>query len=453
MELDTALRAGSDLRLAIVGAGGKTTALFHLARRLRPPVILTASTHLAVGQLALADRHLVIEEIQQLKNALRNLPTGVLLLTGAIGDDQRTKGLPLPWIERIFEIACENRIPVLLEADGSRQKPLKAPADHEPVIPGGVNQVMVVAGLSVLGKPLDEEFVHRVEQFSAITELKRGQAITKDALEKLLLHPQGGLKGIPGTARRIVMLNQADSQRVHQQALSIASNLLAGYDSVLVSSFIDTDQTPGGPVRVICEKTAGIILAAGAARRYGKAKAILPWQGQPLIRHVAQTALGAGLSPVIVITGAIHEPVVNALAGLPLQIVHNPRWSEGQSSSLRAGLDALAERVGAAIFLLADQPLVTVEVLNALTGLHRQTLTPVIAPLVGGRRANPVLFDRITFSDLSRLKGDIGGRAVFTNFPPTWLPWSDPNLLLDIDTTEDYHRLLELSSKRNTADE
>ena len=99
--------------------------------------------------------------------------------------------------------------------------------------------------------------------------------------------------------------------------------------------------------------------------------------------------------------------------------------------------------MGAAIFLLVDQPQVSVSLLRALVEAHAGDLPDVLAPLVEDRRANPVLFDRRTFPDLLSLQGDTGGRAIFAKFPPHHLPWQDAMLLQDIDTLEDYQRLRE----------
>jgi molybdenum cofactor cytidylyltransferase len=100
------------------------------------------------------------------------------------------------------------------------------------------------------------------------------------------------------------------------------------------------------------------------------------------------------------------------------------------------------EGAGAAIFLLADQPQVTASVLRALLEKHAQGLYPVVAPLVLDRRANPVLFDRVTFPDLLLLEGDVGGRAIFHKHRVEYLPWHDDRLLLDVDTPEMYQRLI-----------
>jgi molybdenum cofactor cytidylyltransferase len=64
--------------------------------------------------------------------------------------------------------------------------------------------------------------------------------------------------------------------------------------------------------------------------------------------------------------------------------------------------------------------------------------------MVLDRRANPVLFDRATFPDLMALKGDVGGRGVFSKYKVTYLPWYDEALLLDVDTPEQYQRLKDL---------
>jgi len=190
------------------------------------------------------------------------------------------------------------------------------------------------------------------------------------------------------------------------------------------------------------ESVAGIILAAGASQRMGQPKPLLLWRGEPFICHVARTALDAGLAPVVIVTGARAEEVRAALADLPVEIVYNPNWAEGQSTSVRTGLQALPPETDAAIFLLADQPRIPVELVRALVARHAQTQPPIVAPMIEGKRGNPVLFDRSTFPDLMSLQGDAGGRLIFSRYPAAYVPWHDPSLLLDVDTLEDYEQLL-----------
>ena len=197
-----------------------------------------------------------------------------------------------------------------------------------------------------------------------------------------------------------------------------------------------TDQKSMVPV------VTGVILAAGAASRMGQPKLLLSWKGEPLIRHAARCALQSGLAPLVVVTGAYAAEMQIALAGLAVSLVHNPDWQAGQSTSVRSGLAVLPDRTQAVIFLLGDQPFVTSELLRALVNTYAQTRPTILAPFVGEKRANPVLFDHSIFEALGQLKGDAGARSLFTQYPPTPMPWADERLLLDVDTPEDYQRLL-----------
>jgi molybdenum cofactor cytidylyltransferase len=441
MDLKQALRADSKIRLALVGSGGKTTAMFQLARQLTGPVMTTSSTHLAREQLTLADRHWRIyqaEQIDDLTEAILTAP--ISLFHGSeIGED-RVEGEKPDVLDALLHFADQQDLPLLIEADGSRRLPIKAPAEHEPAIPPWVNTVVVMVGFSAFGNPISEENVHRLDRFCALAHLSAGDRLTGEGLVSYLLHPLGGLKNIPQAARKIVLLNQVDSAEQEASAHPIAKVLISTYDAVITASL--SRQV----IHAAYEQTAGVILAAGASQRFGKAKVLEEWQGVSFVRRVAETAIKGGLSPIVVVTGELDKEIRLSLAGLPIQIVKNLKWREGQSTSVQAGLKALEGRAKSAIFLLADQPQVPASILSQLTDLHSRTLAPAIAPQVMGRRANPVLFDQVTFSDLNRLVGDVGGRAIFDRYPITFLPSKDERLLLDIDTPDDYNRLKELSA-------
>lgn len=100
----------------------------------------------------------------------------------------------------------------------------------------------------------------------------------------------------------------------------------------------------------------------------------------------------------------------------------------------------MRESVSAVLFLLADQPGVTPELLSALVQRHRETLAPVIAPRHAGQRGNPVLFDRATFPEFAGLEGDVGARPILLAHRDevAWVDWPTPEILQDIDTSADY---------------
>ena len=181
------------------------------------------------------------------------------------------------------------------------------------------------------------------------------------------------------------------------------------YDAVLIAS------AQAGIVHAALEPTAGIVLAAGGATRYGSPKQLLIWKGQPLVRTAVQAALDAGLSTVVVVTGAHAEEVEAAVGDLRVTIARNEAWVDGQASSIRRGLEACPPGIGSAMFLLADQPFVSAALVRALADAHASEAAAIVAPMIGGdRRGNPVLFDRETFEDLRGLRGDEGGRGIFS---------------------------------------
>ena len=436
MRLDT--RPLSNQRISFSGSGGKTTALFQLAREMEnihKKVLVTATSHLGLWQTPFADHHIIEDDIRDIPN------TGITLITGQV-DERKTKPINNKTLYWLHEESKTKNTPLLIEADGSKQKPLKAPNQHEPPIPDFVDMVIYTAGLSAIGKPLTEENVHRPEIFSNLVNLNVNEPILPEHIVAYLSHPQGGQKNIPHNARKILLLNQADTDELQSIGGKMAKELIGHFDSVIVGSL--KQQT----FRTF-EHTAAIILAAGDSTRYGSPKQLLDWKGKPFIRHIVETAAQAGLWPLVVVTGAHTADIRYALNGLQTDIVYNPDYRKGQSTSIKAGINFIQnlpnKNIGSAIFLLADQPQIPSDVMRALTELHSKELHPIIAPLVlEERRANPVLFDKVTFPDLVQLQGDVGGRGIFSKHKVEFLPWHDDILLLDVDKPEDYQRLMDV---------
>ncbi len=440
MELLQAVRIKPGETIALTGAGGKSGLMFALAQGLAHPVVLTTTTHLGIWQAPLAEHHLIVKPGDDLKSQFPE-KFSTILATGPAGEDDRLTALDDASLKALREICERNGYTLLIEADGAKQRALKAPAEYEPVVPPWVDSVIVVAGMSALDRPLSEEWVHRPERFAALSGLALGEPITAEAMATVLGSPQGGLQGLPEGARRLLFLNQADSAKTQSAAQWIARSLRERFSTVLIGSM----HAPGqeGPIFSAQSPVAGIVLAAGGSQRLGTPKQLLEWQGHPFISQVIKNGLEAGLWPLVVVTGAESDQIRQAISDFRVEIVHNPDWKSGQSTSMKAGLAALIGEPQAAMFLLSDQPQVSPNLIRQLIETWYEERKPITVPQIDGRRGNPVLFARETFDTLNTITGDKGGRAVFDRFETTWLPWVDARDRLDVDNGTDYPRLIE----------
>jgi molybdenum cofactor cytidylyltransferase len=187
-------------------------------------------------------------------------------------------------------------------------------------------------------------------------------------------------------------------------------------------------------------RVAAIVLAAGSGTRMGgENKLAADLRGKPVVRHVAEAALASRLRPVLVVTGHQPERVRTALAGLDVQLVHNPDFAAGLSTSLRAGLAALPFETDAAAVLLGDMPEVTPALLDQLAGAIEPERGALVAvPTRDGKRGNPVVWARRFFEELARLEGDVGARHLIgqNSEAVAEVPVEDEGAFVDIDTPE-----------------
>jgi molybdenum cofactor cytidylyltransferase len=187
----------------------------------------------------------------------------------------------------------------------------------------------------------------------------------------------------------------------------------------------------------------------------GRTKQLLPFRDRTILQCVVDSALASSLHRVVVVLGHQADTLLPLLNGRDVTVALNPDYRMGQSSSLKAGLRALQEETEAVLFLLGDQPLVTPEIIDRILAAHAASPGPIVIPVCEGRRGNPVLFARETFSRIEALTEDCGARPLFADYAGRILevPVADPAIHLDIDTEEDYRRLLRLENALlNSAD-
>ncbi len=190
---------------------------------------------------------------------------------------------------------------------------------------------------------------------------------------------------------------------------------------------------------------SGVILAAGTSSRFAGAsepKQLLELDGRPLLRRVAEAALGSRLAEVVAVLGHAADRVAGALSGLEVRTVENPDYRRGQSTSVRAGLASVAPAARAVLFLPADQPLVSSRLIDRLIETW-EAGAGIAVPVCAGERGAPVLFDRAFFAELAALEGDAGGRRLLPRHPDeiVEVEVEDPAELADVDTVDDLRRL------------
>lgn len=187
---------------------------------------------------------------------------------------------------------------------------------------------------------------------------------------------------------------------------------------------------------------AAVVLAAGRSTRMGAInKLIAEIGGKPLVRIAAEQALASHARSVIVVTGHQREKVEQALAGLPVGLVHNPDYAEGLGTSLKAGIGAVPEDADGAIVCLGDMPQVDSALIDKLiAAFEPEKGAFVVTPSIDGRRGNPVVWSRRFFSDLMAIQGDIGARHLIASYAEAVVevPVTGDAALTDVDTPESF---------------
>ena len=208
------VRAGDVVSL--VGAGGKTTTLYGLVTELRRAglsVVATTTTHTQTPDSPTTAPPMVFarEEDNWLQSVRARLDRyGAVTVVRARERQDKLEGLEPEDIDPLRGMAdC-----VIIEADGARGRSLKAPAPHEPAVPEWTTSTIVMAGIDILGRRLDEESVHRLEIVQELSGASKGSRIVEEVIALALV--RGYFPAIPKTSRKIVFLNKVDDTRLEQ---------------------------------------------------------------------------------------------------------------------------------------------------------------------------------------------------------------------------------------------
>lgn len=423
--------------VSIVGGGGKSSLLFLLAHSLTGRVITTTTTRIFAAQMKLAPAVCTYSSAALntcLADGLEQF--GHCLVVGAIVGE-KAGGVPaeLPgrWLAR------PDVDFVLVEADGSRMKPTKAPAAHEPVIPPETNLVIPVAGIDAVGGRL-LDVAHRPELVTRLTGLGPNEPMTPAALALLLSHPKAGLKNVPQEARVIPLINKVETAAQLADARVTARKILAGeqINRVVIGAIQSED-----PVREVHRRVTAVVLAAGESSRMNQVKQLLPWGDTTILGKVLQNLQASAVNDIVVVTGYKQQIMTKLADEAGVDTLHNLDYKVGEMlSSLQVAVGNLPVNREAVLVVLADQPMVEPKIIDRLLEAYWQGRGELVAPEYQGRRGNPVLIGRQYFPELLALPKGEAPRSLLRTYANDLklVPVTSPAILFDLDTPGQYER-------------
>jgi len=239
--------AARDGTTCVVGAGGKKTAMATLAARLDGPVV-TATVRIPIFDDWVARVAVTDDPVGAVTGAdVDDFPLGV------VPERERTDRYRGYDPETVDTLADAGH-PVLVKADGARMREFKAPNENEPQLPATADTVVPVASAHVVGDPLDDETVHRVDRVAALTGLDPGDPIGPEDVARVLASPEGGRKGVPDGATAVPLVNKVDDDHLEGTAREIAEAVLALTDENEVPRVVLAELRADDPLVAVVER-------------------------------------------------------------------------------------------------------------------------------------------------------------------------------------------------------
>ena len=395
------LGTGSKPAVSFVGAGGKTSCILELADQWAAQgkkVLVTTTVHMEHPKL-LGRTGLIDQPGEKVREALET--SGVVIAGTSSETPEKIKGLT----EEDYRQVREQAQAILTEADGSRKFPVKVPGKGEPVLREDTTHILILAGASALGRPL-EEACHRLEFAEKILG-SQSWILTSELLGRLLEkgYVEPLKKQYPG--RKIaVILNQQDlldePERVKEKIETQMS----------VPVFLHSREEREKCIHMI-------LLAAGFSRRFGENKLLYPVKGKPMYlwtMEKLEELQKEGFAHSLVLVSQ-YEEILKEARRQGLTAVKNPHSERGISSSLQIGLKASKNischgREAYYMFFVADQPFLRKETVENFLEDFGKSGKRIGCMSYRKTPGNPVIFHNCFVPELMELQGDTGGKRV-----------------------------------------
>lgn len=442
MKLEQAFSIQRGEVVSFIGAGGKTSALFRLGQELMAHgwrVVATTTTRIAESELRNAPYALTVgaaaSDAKRIAEALNNY--GFVFVYDRI---QQGKVLGIrPEVVRMLLDRVNGDV-LLVEADGARRLPFKAPYHHEPVIPPETTRVVLVAGMDALGKPLDSEHVYNPGAMIDRYGYPAGEVIVWPWLASVLRDEQLGLRNVDAQTPVTVLLNKTPPEGIIRRRAQLIASLLLRSPRIAAVA-IGAVRDPNQPIHEVRRPVVAIVLAAGLSSRMGKVKVLLPWGRETVLEAILRRLHMARLDQIVVVTGHEAERIRPIATRFSVTTVHNPDYRRGEMlSSLQAGLRALDDRFAGCLVVLGDQPQIQGRVVGDLLTAFAEGRGSIVAPSFQMRRGHPILIGCQHWPALLDLPAGSAPRDVINARAGeiAYVEVSNDSILQDIDTPKDY---------------
>ncbi|MEG0371291.1 MAG: selenium cofactor biosynthesis protein YqeC [Clostridium sp.] len=414
--------------ISFVGGGGKTSLMFSLANQLQRfgSDLVTTTTKIfcpkedEYSALYLLDS-VRIEDIDPIKNK-------ITVIGQNINNDNKIIGLPKEVLDTIHGKGVFDFI--LVEADGAKGKPIKAPNVTEPIIPDKTNINIGVMGVDALDEDISS-ICFRYEIFSSITQ--NTTKVDDESVISLINHPLGLFKGTPETCKRYLVINKCDNNQKIKRGRDLLKKVICKtqVDKVFVSSIHK------GNFQSESLNVCGIVMASGMSKRMGQNKLIMKIENKSMIKRVTSQCVNSHLRDVIVVYN--EDIVLRQVCSLPIKTAHNLSPEMGQSMSIKVGLKSISDDYDGYMFLVGDQPFIDSKLINKLLNRFEMDKKSIVIPCYRDDKGTPVIFPSLYKKDLICIQGDSGGREIIKhceNISKVLI--EDKNKGMDIDTIEEY---------------
>ncbi|RMG75260.1 MAG: putative selenium-dependent hydroxylase accessory protein YqeC [Chloroflexi bacterium] len=427
--------------VAFIGAGGKTSTMVSLGYELAEQgwrVLATTTTRIGEDQLSLMPAALPYQTSPD--TISQSLTENRFIFIYRDIQNGKVYGPDKIWVQELMDSIDSDVL--LVEADGARGLPLKAPYPHEPVIPPETSLVIPIASLSILGKPLDETHVYNPDAIIERYGFQKGNRIKSPWIAQIIRDETLGLYGVPSSARVIAFLNQAPSKGYARARARLISKLALKsnrFHGVAIGSV-----RAANPIYEVQRPIGAVVLAAGLSTRMGQSKILLPWDNnKTIIEHIIEQLIVSRVDYIVVVTGHMAQEVKDIVKPLGVKVVFNRSYKTGEMlSSLKAGLKALPDHIAAAMVVLGDQPRIQPKVIYQVLSAYAEGTHDLIAPSYKMKRGHPILIGRRYWNEILKLPRHGAPRDVINahNDQILYINVDTDSVLKDVDTPEDYVR-------------